>query len=225
MRVLHVTDFHSQEEWYRWLVGAATSYDVVCLTGDLVDLEAVRARGGREFERVIDWIRQIEAPLLICSGNHDAGVADLLGGADATWLDRLRTDSCWIDAERVKVRGQEFGATGWLQSNVPGADIWLTHLAPVTCAVGVARSLDERESQQAWARNFGRPHMVLCGHEHRPCRWWDSAGGMLLLNPGFAEGAREPNRITLDLARGFAEWRSAGFASERIPLPEWFSVR
>jgi hypothetical protein len=43
MRILHVSDFHFNKRWFDWLATQAPECDLICHTGDFLDL---RSRGG-----------------------------------------------------------------------------------------------------------------------------------------------------------------------------------
>ena len=71
MRVLHCSDIHANDRWFRWLIGESRHFDLVCLSGDILDLNAYRSTEG-QLERVMVHLQAIEAPLAICSGNPAA---------------------------------------------------------------------------------------------------------------------------------------------------------
>ena len=71
-----------------------------------------------QIERVESYISQIEAPLAICSGNHDnCSEAEVLL-ADAAWLHNLRRPNLWIDDDRFSLGGYQFRVVPG-QSTIP----------------------------------------------------------------------------------------------------------
>jgi Icc-related predicted phosphoesterase len=59
MKIFITADLHYREHWFRWLLSQAADYDLVCITGDLLDMfrEEPRMVQAREVSR---WIRQLQ---------------------------------------------------------------------------------------------------------------------------------------------------------------------
>ena len=72
MKLLLTADLHFRVDWFRWLIGQAANYDLVCIAGDLLDMfEAKSTREqAREVTRLIRELADI-VPVAVCSGNHD----------------------------------------------------------------------------------------------------------------------------------------------------------
>jgi predicted MPP superfamily phosphohydrolase len=72
MKLLLTTDLHFRLDWFRWLKEQAPNYDLVCITGDLLDMfEAKSTREqAREVTKIIRELADI-VPVAVCSGNHD----------------------------------------------------------------------------------------------------------------------------------------------------------
>jgi predicted MPP superfamily phosphohydrolase len=82
LKILLVSDLHFQKPWFLWLAKEASQYDLVCISGDLLD-------GFNEDTSVLDqvlWLLKewkplclnAGIPLAISSGNHDFNGASLL---------------------------------------------------------------------------------------------------------------------------------------------------
>ena len=72
MKILITADLHFRQHWFGWLIEQGTSYDLICIAGDLLDMffREPRIVQGREVRR---WIRELAkvTRVAICSGNHD----------------------------------------------------------------------------------------------------------------------------------------------------------
>jgi DNA repair exonuclease SbcCD nuclease subunit len=134
MRLLHVSDLHAKDHWYRWLAKESRSYDMVCITGDLLD-----AAEGQppldQIQMVATHLRSIVVPMAICSGNHDAQ-DDSPGGVD--WLRQLRRPQVWTDGDAFELKGVRIRCQGWLEHLEPAGldDVWLAHCPPTASKPG-----------------------------------------------------------------------------------------
>jgi Calcineurin-like phosphoesterase len=72
MKSLLTADLHFRIDWFRWLIGQAPNYDLVCIAGDLLDMfdnKSTREQA-REVTSLI-WELADIVPVAVCSGNHD----------------------------------------------------------------------------------------------------------------------------------------------------------
>ncbi len=67
LTILHVTDLHSHQPHYEWIAQQSESYDILCLSGDLIE----HPRESGQVEWVTAWLNTLTKPTFICSGNHD----------------------------------------------------------------------------------------------------------------------------------------------------------
>jgi uncharacterized protein len=203
MRILHCSDFHANEVWFDWLVDHAQEYDLVCLTGDLLDVFEI-SWINLQLRMVKAALRRVTTPLAICSGNHDSftGPPAPPSLIHATWLEQLRRTGLWIDGDAFHLSGHRFRCIGW-NASLPTADpgeLWLFHAPPARTPV--AFGLDESDAgdeilgEMCWAGNG--PAMVLSGHQHNPCRWACRVGRTWCLNPGYNRRASAPNNVVID---------------------------
>jgi predicted MPP superfamily phosphohydrolase len=72
MKLLITADLHFRIHWFRWLIEQAPNFDLVCVTGDLLDMfkSETRMEQAREITRLIRELADI-VPVAVCSGNHD----------------------------------------------------------------------------------------------------------------------------------------------------------
>src|SRR5215472_1352870 len=72
MKIFITADLHYQEHWFRWFLGRAADWDLICIAGDLLDMFKAdpRIAQAREVSR---WICELakRTCVAICSGNHD----------------------------------------------------------------------------------------------------------------------------------------------------------
>ena len=204
MHILHCTDLHANDRWYRWLAEESPRYDLVCLTGDLLDLNLYRSTDG-QLERVMAHLQKIERPLAICSGNHDSVAGADLRLHHAAWLQALRREDLWIDGDRFEFGGFSFRCIPWqgLLPNASPDEVWLIHSPPDRVPTGIVRGGagfgDSIFGEQCRA-GLG-PRLALSGHVHEPQSWRVKVGRTWSLNPGCEEKSDRPRHIVIDLTR------------------------
>lgn len=84
-------------------------------------------------------------------------------------------------------------------------EAWLIH-SPPDEATGISRGgagFGSFELGELCRAGRG-PGFALTGHVHDPQSWFAKVGRTWSFNPGFSEGASQPNRIEIDLTRGVA---------------------
>ena len=226
MRILHCSDLHASESAFQWVIKQSLNYNLVCLTGDLLDLNPYRLPAG-QIERVISYLNLIKVPLAICSGNHDnfGAYDDRLVGA--RWMQNLRRPTVWLDGDRFEIGGHRFRAFPWM-SMVPATadadEIWLMHAPPDLSPTSIVRGgVDFGDfALGELCRSGAGPCLVLSGHVHERVRWIAKIGRSWSLNPGCEPDATIPNHIVIELSRGHATFHgsaeSLGSARAVVPL-------
>jgi Icc-related predicted phosphoesterase len=223
MRILHCTDMHAHEAWFDWVVDHAADYDLVCLTGDLLDLLDLE-----HIERQLFMIRtaleRVTTRLAICSGNNDSfsgpGVpASLL---HAAWLSELRHPGLHVDGDVFVMGGLQFHCIGW---NAPlpaaaGDEIWLYHAPPSRSPLAIGPSGDNvgDEMLDEICRADQGPALALTGHQHTPRHWLWLLGRTWTLNPGRGHDPHVPNHIVIDTSRRTVTFHRSGEPAVRVPL-------
>lgn len=208
MKILHVADLHANDRWFEWLVSVSSQFDLVCIAGDLLDLNSHRAVGN-QVDTVIDHLRGIRSGLVaICSGNHDSLPGDAARLHQARWLKEICSPNILVDGDRLEREGVSFECVGW-NASLPKAkpnSVWLFHAPPDGINTAIARGgVGFGDVNLADICRSGRgPALVLSGHVHDPVSWHARTGATWSLNPGFATGAECPNHIVIDLGRGIA---------------------
>lgn len=221
MRLLHCTDFHGRADWYEWLIRESPRYDLVCLTGDLLDLNPYRSMVG-QVEMVTAYLGRIGTPLAVCSGNHDSLAGDDLRLQHARWMQELRRKDVWVDGDRFEVGGFRFRCIPWLSQAVKAApdEIWLIHSPPDRSRTGIARGgVDFGDGTFGdQCRAGDGPRLALSGHVHDPQSWWVRSGCTWSLNPGVAEDEASPRHIAIDLGRDVATWHGGPGGLDQLNL-------
>lgn len=106
MKILHLSDLHLNAGWLAWASSQAKSYDLVCVSGDLLDMFS---RKGHFWGALVikDWAETFLTRLALCSGNHDAnspdripdtGLLHLLEDARRREAERLMLLERWMDS-------------------------------------------------------------------------------------------------------------------------------
>lgn len=190
MQILAVSDIHRNMRQMRWI--SAQSFDLLLIGGDLLD------HGDGQHD-VSNWIRSINRPVAISSGNHDG----MLEGCD--WMydlrgpGRLIDEVGWLNGLPICALPWRYNDGDWIENSAQRcrraakmADIWvlLAHHIPPDDYQGNkdrVRVLDF-ETQLT-------PLIAVTGHlHHRP----SISGGKV--NPG-QNDCQEPNHVWFDLRR------------------------
>ncbi len=222
MKILHVSDLHSNPAWFAWLARVAAGYDLVCIAGDLLDAGQPDTIAD-QMRDIAAALGQISTKLAICSGNHDMVHAD---GDDhsALWVRALVRQGVWSDGDRFELFGRKFYCHPWI-GPTPGAsagDIWIIHSPPEGTATSRNHGgdFDHGDFEFAELCKAGRgPSIALCGHTHHPISWHATIGGTLILNPGYSRDPAVPAHIVVDLVARTATRHMPGCESESIRLP------
>jgi predicted phosphodiesterase len=223
MRFLHCSDFHGNQRWFDWLAARAAKFDLVCLTGDHLDL--------LDTERIDSQVRMVKAalgriatPLALCSGNNDSFSAPEAppGLHQAAWLKGLRRAGLWVDGDVFEAGGLRFRCVGWNEQlpSAQGNEVWLSHAPPARAPVAIDSSgadvggeiLGER------CRAGTGPGGLLAGHQHDPLRWMCRVGQTWCFNPGYNSRGIEPNHIILDTTEHIVELVRDGRTADKINI-------
>jgi len=206
MRLLHCSDFHGNARWFDWLVEAAVSFDLVCLTGDHLDLLDLQHIEG-QIHTVKAALGRITTPVALCSGNNDAfsGPPAPPSLHHAAWLSELRRRGVWVDGDAFEIGGIQARCIAW---NAPlpaasGGEIWLYHAPPAQTPLAVDQwGGDSGDEILGEVCRAGRgPGLLLCGHQHAPRQWFYYPGRTWCLNPGCSRDAAVPNHIVVNTTR------------------------
>jgi len=218
--ILHVTDLHCDER----LVGASSRYSLVCMTGDLLNLNPYLAHHGQP-DTVLSFLRRLRAPLALVSGNHDGVRGSGSRLENAQWMREACLGSAYVDGDSFMHSGFLFRCLEW-QGRLPIAghdEVWLHHSPPSLAGTAISRGgcdFGDFELGEHLRAGLG-PRLVLGGHVHDPVRKADRVGGSWSLNPGFAENSPVPNYFEIDLGNGIAAHHraSGGGATVRLWQP------
>lgn len=199
--ILHVTDFHSYAAWFDWLIAESPRYDLVCLTGDILNLGDLSSEVDNEIDAALTRLAAVRTPLALCSGNHDL---HYLSGQDrAQWMRSLRRKNVWIDGDAFWFCDYRFRCIGWCDP-VPQRtqdDFWLMHAPPFgakTSMVAGGISHGDEEARDVCLAGDG-PRFTLGGHVHRALGFWGILHETVSINPGRGDNPEIPNHIVLDL--------------------------
>lgn len=106
MKILHLSDLHLNHAWLEWAKVQHPSYDLVCVSGDLLD---IFSRKGHFWGvlAIKSWADRFPTALALCSGNHDAsspdripdtGLLPILPDGDRRAAEKLLLLERWMDA-------------------------------------------------------------------------------------------------------------------------------
>lgn len=211
MQILHVSDLHSHEAWFDWLIAASPRYDLVCLTGDILNLGDLSTDVDKEIDSALTRLAAIRTPLALCSGNHD--IHYLAGQDRAQWMQALRRKNVWIDGDSFWFCDYRFRCVGWCDPIPRGGmeDFILMHCPPFgakTSTVAGGVSHGDEEARDVCLAGHG-PLYALGGHVHVPLGFWGLLHETITLNPGRGNHPDCPNHIVIDLKRNMATHHEA----------------
>jgi len=230
MRLLVVADIHYALPQYDWLLTVADRFDVVIIAGDLLDTNALVEPSAQSIvvQKYISRLHD-QAPLIICSGNHDLDARIESGEKVTRWILNPRREGVLTDGDRLVVGDTLFTICPWWDGPMvregivrqlagdaamrPAHWYWVHHAPPKTTPISFDghRYYGDVELEQ-WIAEY-RPDIVFSGHVHQAPfaqggSWVDRTGGTWIFNAGRQYGA-PPTFIILDTERQEALWFSA----------------
>jgi len=229
MRLLLVSDLHYTLPQLDWVVAAASSFDVVVLAGDHLDI-ASRVDLNAQIAVILEYLSMLKdaGTVVVSSGNHDLTGPDDNGEQAAVWLAEARAAGIPTDGDSVLDGDTLITVCPWWDGPIgrtavdaqlakdaarrPRRWIWVYHWPPLgspTCWTGKRQYGDE--DLAGWIATYG-PDLVLSGHVHQPPfvrdgAWADRIGDTWVFNPGRQTGP-VPAHIELDLDAEEATWAS-----------------
>lgn len=187
--------------WFDWLIAESPHYDLVCLTGDILNLGDLSSEVDREVDVAIARLAEIQTPLALCSGNHDLHYPS--GQDRAQWMQTLRRKNVWMDRDAFCFRNYRFRCIGWCEP-VPRStkdDFWLMHAPPFgakTSMVVGGISHGDEEARDVCLAGDG-PRFALGGHIHNPIGTWGVLNETVTLNPGRGNHPEVPSHLMIDM--------------------------
>ncbi len=227
MKILHVTDLHFNRRFFDWVVDVRSFFDVICLTGDLLEDSLITAV---DKENQIDWVRQwlkeFDAPVLVCSGNHDEQLdlsldldqlcsIDQDGATDegevfdaqdsAPWLKNIDSPMVAVDNEIRVFSGVTFGCIPYQCDEFErfaSCDVVLYHEPPSGLSVARTHSQDIGcpRMRSALKEKLISPDWLLSGHVHVPESTLSVIRNTQVSNPGASVKAEKPRHREISLS-------------------------
>ena len=235
MRILLVSDLHYTLRQFDWVVSSASSFDLVVLAGDHLDISSSVALNAQIVVvlRYFELIRSAGA-LAVSSGNHDLTGEDEQGERSALWLNEARALGIPTDGESLLFGDTLITVCPWWDGPAgrdavarqlaldaarrPTTWVWVYHWPPTGSPTSwTGRRHYGDEELGGWISEH-RPDVVLTGHVHDPPfrpdgAWADRIGDTWVFNAGRQIGA-VPTHIELDLDTKEATWVSLLGAEE-----------
>lgn len=207
-----------------WVAQQAHRFDVVALAGDLLQIAAGPER--EQVAAILPLLKRIreQAPLLVCSGNHDGDAKSASGEVYAGWIRALRKMDVTPDGYSWAKDGYRFTCCPWWHgaeareamlgqlrtesAEARGKWIWIHHAPPRGSRIAWTTKGDAGDPLLLKLIGQYRPRLVLCGHVHdapfyEEGGWFERVGETYVFNPGKQPGPA-PACIELDLEAGTA---------------------
>jgi Icc-related predicted phosphoesterase len=241
VRLLLVSDLHYSLRQCDWVVAVASSYDLVVLAGDHLDVASTMPLDGQivamsaYFERL-----HASARLVVSSGNHDLDGPDADGEQAAGWLAQLAEQGIATDGTSLTVGDTLVTVCPWWDGPVgrdrvaaqlaadgqrrPRRWVWVYHWPPDGSRTAwTGRRHYGDADVLGWIENL-QPDVVLAGHVHESAfkpdgSWADRIGATWVFNAGRQIGP-EPAHVVVDLDERWADWHSMlGVESVSLDAP------
>lgn len=226
MRALLVSDLHCRREWFEWVVDVAKLYDVVVMSGDLLDYSSALSIE-HQLGLAAKFVRDVSkyTPVCLCSGNHDV-VDGRLG-----WIEDLgRSHRICVDNQSYLSNDVRFCCFPWREqafetSTMKQAcltEIWVHHAPPSGTQIAWDGHQDRGGDELTQAIRYKSPAMVLTGHVHDSPfvtggSWNARIGPTWLLTAGHSLTAI-PAYVAIDFSEKVAQWFVNGVARGELEL-------
>ena len=229
MRLLFVADLHYALKQFDWLTANASSYDVVVIGGDLLDLAGALDLDVQivVVEKYFARLRQLTR-LVVCSGNHDGDSRSASNESSARWLLDAKASQLFVDGDSVELGEMLITVCPWWDGPISQAAIdvqlavdaakakskwiWIHHSPPDRSTTSwTGRKFGGDEALVDWINRY-QPDVVLCGHIHNAPfyaggSWIDRLGKTWIFNPGRQIGSA-PTYLAFDLEKMTVAWVS-----------------
>ena len=229
VKFLFVADLHFALKQYDWIVANSKGCDLIVIGGDLLDLASaldIDTQIG-VVEKYLHLLRR-NAPVAVCSGNHDGDSRNAGDESVASWLQEERGEGIYVDGDSFDLGGVRFTICPWWDGPISRAEVetqlereaarkparwaWIYHAPPTGSRTNwTGKKAIGDEYLHAWIERY-QPEMVLGGHIHNAPffpdgSWVDRIGRTWAFNPGRMIGA-EPTSVCIDTDAMTAEWHS-----------------
>lgn len=209
MKMLHVADIHIDHEWFDWIANSCKNHDLLVIAGDLLNAFSSLDLH-QQAEAVRNWLLALEAPTILCTGNHDYWVVPqgaIDSSAEGRWLSSLsgQRNVVAADGDQARLHGLDFVVNGWLHKPDHGGDILVTHAPPAGCRCACSDGNDNGDPE-LWGAMQRKPRLILAGHIHRPNAFSHliSDSRTMVLVPGCDEQSSVPSHWVIETERGVA---------------------
>ena len=197
MKILHATDLHFNQRWFKFIKDIESNFDVVCITGDFID--AFDKDGiAPQILYTSEWLANFTKPVFVCSGNHDVALA-----YEQEWLNDI--PNVFADNAVKEIDGVKFGCAPYLKpdyAKFTQCDILLSHVLPAYTKASVGASGDDYGSEKLYnaiGKQVITPKILLCGHIHNPVKNICRLKHTTIYNPSCDKNLKEPKIIVVDI--------------------------
>lgn len=197
MKILHTTDLHFNEEWFSYIKYVEPQYDVICITGDLLD--GLNPKGlDLQIEITAKFLKSLTKPTFVCSGNHDIRAV-----WDKIWLDEI--EGIYSDNSIEEIDKVKFGCAPYHKPNYEmfkECDILLSHLPPARTPTAIGPNGDDYGSRKLYyviGKGIISPKFILSGHIHNPMQTGYKLKDTVIYNPGCDKDSKRPRMITIKI--------------------------
>ena len=229
MKCLIVSDLHYRLNHYDWVLKESSSFDLVIIAGDLLDVGSV-ASPKAQITVVTKYLKKLKenTKLVVCSGNHDLDSRNSDGEKYAKWISKINDIGIPADGSNISFDGCMFSMLPWWDGPLLLKDIedkiikdastdktkwfWIYHTPTDNSQTSWdGKKYNGDANLNRWIKDY-KPNMVIAGHCHlspfkKDGSWVDQIDSTWVFNPGMQIGPF-PTHIIMDTGVNKAAWFS-----------------
>ncbi len=198
MKVLHTTDLHFNQDWFKWIKEEQDNYDIFCITGDFLEQSKIETLS-EQIDWITKWMEEFKKPLFICSGNHD-----IEEPSNEHWFNHI--PNIYSDNSIETINGVTIGCipyTSPVLCEFEACDILLHHVPPSDTNVATHNKTNvdwgDKELSIALKNSTIKPKFLLCGHMHYPIATMDKIKDTVVYNTGVNKHSTIPNNQIIEI--------------------------
>lgn len=193
MKILHTTDLHFNQKWFKWIENQQNNFDIFCISGDFLESSKDESLA-EQIVWITGWIKKFKKPLFTCSGNHDIGELD-----NEEWLNKIDTSNYYPDNSIRTIENIKFGCFPYIGADgyyeFDECDVLVTHMPPSNTKTSTDKNGNDwgdKDLYYAIKNKIIKPKIILCGHMHHPTKTSDKLNTVTIYNTGVDKNSKIP---------------------------------
>ena len=200
MKILHTTDLHFNQKWFKWIEKQQNNFDIFCISGDFLESSKDETLA-EQIEWVTRWIKKFKKPLFTCSGNHDIEELD-----NEEWLNKIDTSNYYPDNSIRAIENIKLGCFLYISADgyfeFDECDVLVTHIPPLNTKTSTdenGNDWGDRDLYHAIKNKIIKPKIILCSHMHHPTKTLDKLNAVTIYNTGVDTKSEIPKHHIVEI--------------------------